>query len=364
MNPSAPDDVLPRIAAGGSWPSWWRRPLSPDLLRALAHLGDENVLRSLAGHPGLPADLALQFAHHPDTRVRASIADNHAVPHFAHLAADPDPQVRTAMAGRPGLPGHVYTALLTDGDEGVRTRAAVHAPLSSGALARILCGDPSAHVLKARPHIPLDVLEEIAATALHGDDYEALCALVTRPDVTDAMRTAVLARIDHLDNGDPWESAHLAGEMEWLADAPFEKRRAAASSPLWLPRSVVADHADLPDTVASRLRGDPNPLVAILACAHPSTPGDRLVEIVFSSPQECMTPLPYVCHPNFPVDRLTRMASGPAKSRELAAHHPGLDPALLVGLTRDQDAMTAHAAARNPSLPVGHMYRLLKEAGV
>ncbi|MFI6144014.1 hypothetical protein [Streptomyces sp. NPDC051109] len=50
------------------------------------------------------------------------------------------------------------------------------------------------------------------------------------------------------------------------------------------------------------------------------------------------------------------------RARRLAARHPALAPAVLVGLLADADPEVAGAAAANPALPVGVMAGLLADA--
>ncbi|MFD5417749.1 hypothetical protein ACFWJT_06940 [Streptomyces sp. NPDC127069] len=296
-----------------------RREEAPaeDLHRALL-TDPEAKVRVAACRHRPPADLHGALLADPATR-------HHVVRHLdldpetaAHLAADPDEQVRERLATHPGLPGELRAALARDADPFVRgtvferadatpqERAAIFEALTAGAL-------------------------RYAEDPRDSSDEDCFC---------DAMLTCLdLAAYPWVDP-DPLP----------YADSPFAGLRCAAA------RSTV-----LPAEARTRLLADENPRVRFLALAGLAEVDLTVAEELDrrqgrmvkhgGRPADCVT---------FPPETLRRFADDPDPwMRVLALRDPDLPAEMLERLAADREESVRCATAGHPRVPVDALVRLL-----
>ncbi|GLW57653.1 hypothetical protein [Kitasatospora phosalacinea] len=308
---------------------WWTA--APEPVRRSLLTDPEGSVRAAAcatyfcrlPHPVPPADLVPALLADPLTRAGAVAHCDPAATDLAGLAADPDPEVRHALAAHPGLPAELRDRLAAD--PGARVRLAVF----------------------ARPDTP-------------AADRAALYASVTGPfeppgeDVDE--ETAIELEIDHIQVGIELWMLHLpwvtADPLPHL-DSPYPVlRRAAAASP------------DLPAAARARLLADPDNEVALAAAGSSPDPIDPTTAERLDREYRPFKPMSWRPADEFPlpVEALRRLAADPApRMRLLALRDPELPAHLLERLATDPEAHVRHAAARHPALAPALLRALLDD---
>ncbi|MEU3447656.1 PE-PGRS family protein [Streptomyces thermolilacinus] len=415
FNPSAPDDVLLRIARLGVGSLCHRRHLPPVVTAALATDPDWRVRDELAAtrRELTPDQWSALFFTPPEPRrleflvVSAARTGADLAPEtYERLAAHPSPAVRAAAAGLPGLPGSFAAALTDDPVPAVRAAACPAAwphlapparrrllddpaPVARRAallahheehplprrvydaedlgeqavrrcrlerdLAEHLAADPDRDVrehLAANPHLPSDLVAALG----HDPDDAVRLAVSVRPELTEEQRASVPYTFDAraMRHTLPWVAA--------LHDDPDAMRRCAASAHPLL-RGSAARARRLPPDVAERLARDEDRVVRLfLAESCDDAPAGLLLEVwrwwdgSFSHPDRPRG------HPNFPRAGLLRYADDPSpRMRRLAPDDPESTPELVERLSRDHAAEVRRRAAEDPRLSPATVVRLLDD---
>lgn len=387
-------------------------PENRDLFERLAADPAPEVRKELAESAHTPADLRARLAHDPAPDVRAALAQwwtDAPEPVRRTLLTDPEGSVRAAACARyfrrlphPVPPADLVPALLAD--PLTRAGAAPHCDPDTTDL-ESLAADPDPDVRRAlatHPGLPAAIRARLAA------DPRALVrlAVLARPDTPAADRaalhdsitgpfeppgedvdeeTAIELEIDHFGVGIELRMLHLpwvtADPLPHLDSPHLAFRRAAAASP------------DLPAEARARLLADPDNEVALAAACSSPDPIDPVTAERLDRehrPVKRMRWRPADAHP-LPVETLRRLADDPAprmrqlalrdpelpaallerlaadpddRVRRIAASHPAHTPATLRALLADPSPAVQRAAAANPALPVEEMRAVLDAAGL
>ncbi|NUT20434.1 MAG: hypothetical protein HOV77_14710 [Hamadaea sp.] len=388
--PDAPDDWLQVLA---SWPDpTVRRALGDHVLERLdiaAVLADDPIcsVAACATRPWeLPEELALRLAARPEACIRVALASSlHApariladliehggsppmspCPHWPDgsaaaeelcrvVAGNPttpvdavapymitlNPQIASALAGRPDLAEEAYGRLLALQNDEVTGRVATNWAAPPGLLRRLYDTDAGrwrGHVL-ANPSIPLDLLVRHScsggtpSTDNH-PDLDGLLSLAVDAD----PRVRLVAAASH----------RLPSEVRaMLIDDPdFAVARRAVMHVSVPPERIRATAARQGPPIFPALAAHPScpPDVLLAIATHPQAPAEAVTDVAW---QEASPPTAlaaclrnpanavYVaCNPMAPADMLTELAS-----------HP--DPDVVVEV------------ARNPALPPQAFQRIL-----
>ncbi|WP_208545449.1 hypothetical protein [Streptomyces sp. Tu 2975] len=330
-NGRTPPAVLARLAADddpvvrAELAQWWVE--SPeDVRRALLTDGDPLVRAAACStyfrripHPVPPADLRPALLADPATR--AGVVRHVTLePALAkELAADPDDEVRTALAAHPGLPSEVRDALAGDASPLVRAEIFVRADTPDD--------------LRAALHEELVTGDARAGVSFAVSEHDLMCGIA-------------LAGLRHR-------------VLDWVVDAPsahvaspyFCFRYSAALSP-----ALPADAVDtLLDDEESRIR---HAMAARTRDLSPDT-AERLERRHRRDPKTRGRPAD---HTTFPTATLRRFAADPdPRIRSLAPRDPDLPPTLASRLAADDDVLVRQEAASHPNLPIAALRALLAD---
>lgn len=298
-------------------PAWVESALPPrpchartDMLlhRALSRAVVDGVLTApagkddkamIAGNPSLPAEVVVLLAADPDPEVRGAVArraDLRTAERRA-LVTDPDPDVRGAVARRADLGPGERSTLARDPERAVRLAVSVHPALSE---------------------------EERAAI-----DYDV-----------------------------PLDCRFGAYPAPATPRDPETVRRAALSGHPMLRREAAEDHALPPDLVARLAEDDDLGVRVLLAQNHPDAPPALLLRgfLEYTGPERAHL----ITRPNFPTAGLATLAGHEdPQVRALAARDPQAAAATVERLTRDPDPNVRAALARHPNLPRPRLAELL-----
>lgn len=275
-DPAWVERELPDRPCHGRWDILLHRALSRAVVDSvLTAPAAEGERAAIAGNPSLPADVVVL------------------------LAADPDPEVREAIAHRADLGPAERRALATDPDPKVRFAVSVHPELSE---------------------------EERAAI-----DYEL-----------------------------PADDCFPPYPVPDVPRAPEDVRRDAASAHPWLRRRAARDPF-LPPGPVARLAADEDLGVRVLlAQNHPDAPAALLLRSFLEYRGRGRAHL--ATRPNFPVTGLAALAGhDDPEVRALAALDPATPPDTAERLTRDPDPAVRAALARHPNLPGRRLTELLDD---
>ncbi|MGW6742147.1 hypothetical protein ACWGDX_15720 [Streptomyces sp. NPDC055025] len=378
-------------------------PLPDSTYERLLADPEPAVRTALIGSP-LPAPLRARLASDPDPAARIAaclVWERLKEPVRAALLRDPDPDIRQEAALNECVRDAALTARLLTGltdpaastgstdpdddetnDDGDRDRAARRGLLDRGTAQLIaLHRDVTVRRWAAEnPSLPADLVARLATDP----DPGVRLYVSARPELTETERAAIDYTVD--------ASARLP-VLEWVlrahenADVDILRRCAASAHP-WLRRSAATSSL-LPLDTVEQLAHDEDFAVRLLLCEfHPEPPPELLLRVY--AEWDGLTRADLLDHPRFPRKGLAaRFAEDPDPAlRYLALRDPDAPSALVDRLTRDPDREVARAAAghprlpperirdlladvllvayaaANPALPVGHMHRLLDEAGI
>ncbi|MFS4095439.1 hypothetical protein [Streptomyces sp. AF1A] len=248
-NPSAPPDVLVRLAAADIDRTGLarRRDLPAPAAVTLAGDEDANLRSELAAHPDLPAEVQIALARDVDARVRGRLAEGAEYfttvgvhgRHFPEplsrevyelLARDPEPKVRRALAFNRRLPDDIRAGMLDDDD--ARTAAIAAAEWNPAPTARI---------------------SELLSRAKGAFGRELLLLRLDGPLPAEAAR-GMLADIDS--SSDPANSAGLLRQIAATADLDADLTDRFLTDPQ-LRAGVAANPTLDPEHVAA-LAHDPD----------------------------------------------------------------------------------------------------------
>ncbi|MGW1013209.1 hypothetical protein ACWD4X_24615 [Streptomyces termitum] len=398
-NPSAPEDVLVRLAAhqaGRDGMSRRRGRLSDAVVEALLAHGDGRTAVGLHGDRISPK-MRRRIAEHPDPAIRDAYADFirdmvrravavgirdleevHGLPREALVGA-PDPDLRLAVAQSwHDRPLAVQVALLADTDARVRAAATRHRDPGVPPEWRDRClADPAARANTAR-HAPLtrEWFERLARSGEEevrqavADNPHLSAEMVARLlDSTDPCVRISVARSRHVDAGTRdrlyalVEAERAAGsvmaevaltwhgaEPDWLCDVPLDERLAYLDCPHTVFRRVLASCPDLPAEAWRRLDDDPDLTVRRTAARRPDAPPEVLERLVRAHGDvRHVRPL-LVEHPNFPRAALRTFTDAPdPRVRFLALEDPELPLRCLRRLATAAEPFLRGGVARHPA---------------
>ena len=285
--------------------------------QSTVHETQQNALRN----PSTPPSAVVGFAGHPSVLLRCELAARPDLPPdvYAQLAHDPVPMVRAQIAGNPAIDAALIRSLADDRGHDVQRR------------------------LAHQPALPLDLLTHLAGTTRLG--------------------SRLLPRI--------------------VAASPSEIEELAAS-PSPTVRMLLAQRRDLPTGVRDALARDSDAKVLKSIAPHPGLSeaqlramvqqhGIRVLAKVATNPDATPALLEDLSRHQPPAQKAFReiarhhRATAAAllaclsdrQARPIAAVHPALRPAVIVGLLADNDWQVVEGAAANPSLPLSAMADLL-----
>ncbi|MET8716030.1 HEAT repeat domain-containing protein [Streptomyces sp. NPDC004735] len=348
--------------------------------------GPEPRLRYLAaGLRGLPDAALLSLAEDDDPRVRAAAIGSWSWSRLrpevrAAAAADPDPRVHEAVRHATHVDAPLPTTVqgfLAETEGRRRGAAASTAPVDAALAALLVTHEDSSirHAAARNPHTPVDLALRLVA------DREPFVRLAVslRPDVTEEQRARIAYTVPPGRHPVP----------DWVKDRfgdPDALRETAASSHVLLRRGVTCA-PELPADVIERLAADEDYFVRLMLCENDHAPHELLVEMFAGWDGLSWGMLAH--RSNFARPGLARFADDPnARLRYAALFDPQGGQDLVERLSHDEDALVgrraasdprlprprlvellgeqgvARAAARNPSLPVALMHRLLDAVGV
>ncbi|WP_327733832.1 DUF2336 domain-containing protein [Streptomyces nojiriensis] len=137
--------------------------LPPAVVDLLAADPDVEVVKEVALWTDSP--VTARLALHPDPQVRLAVSANPSTPLEAVLALAEDPELplQWALSERTDLPQPLYARLVAEAHPGLRASYA-HNPGIGQELIRVLAADPEIQVRRAvaeHPHVPLDLLAEL-----------------------------------------------------------------------------------------------------------------------------------------------------------------------------------------------------------
>ncbi|MCO8271549.1 hypothetical protein M1L60_13195 [Actinoplanes sp. TRM 88003] len=301
-------------------------------------------------------------ARHPDPRVRRAAVPNLRRDDLPAMLDDPDPEVASAAAAtiaeherimqpadlpehhchafwhvleRPLSPALAEQVATSDDVDAVRTIA--RNPTLSPALVESLSHHPAAEV-------------RVVIAGRAGLTADQVAALEADPD--DAVRQAV-ANHAYVSQA---EQAILDGQ----ADLEPELASLWARSANPRLRRRAAQRADLRPEVVERLAADPDAEVrATLALNSSGASGELLLGCFLEGWHRTQL----LARPQFPRAGLARFADHPdPRVRDLVAHDPAADPAVIDLLTTDPDVFVRRTMARCPRLPGDRLVTLLDDA--
>ncbi|MFD4372870.1 hypothetical protein [Streptomyces sp. NPDC058486] len=283
--------------------------------------------------------------------LREAVLRNPATPAeaAARFAWDGSWDLRLAMAERVDLPGEACARLAGDPDSRIRAALAEN-PALDAALARRLAGDPAAKVRRAlahNPRVPLDVLVSLARTD------RIAGALLPRVATASAAETEAL-----VSSADPAARALVAQRR----DLPPEARDRLARDADAKVVAAVAPHPGLSEDMLRAMLGRHGVQVLAGVAANPDATPAVLEEVVRHEPG-ARKALYEVARHHAATPAALLVCLEDSRARPLAAAHPALPPAVIVGLVVDEGEAgdVREAAAAHPSLPVAVMADLLRE---
>ncbi|MFC8718649.1 hypothetical protein [Kitasatospora sp. NPDC057198] len=443
MNPALPASMVRRLFA-------WRRgmgkvaerpDLTEDMIVEIIAIDDHWLLHSLALNDRLPDRFRIRLASHrdgavraalvihaatapremleqliedPDRRVREYLARGHHTPSDlrARLAADPDPEIRAALAKHwPQAPEAVRRILLTDPEAKVRaaacstyyahlphpippsdllpalladpvTRAGavIHAVLDADTL-RWLAADPDSEVraeLARHPDLPPSAREALAVDPA----LNVRVKVFARPDTPEDMRAQIHASVHELSRStaDPGEDADDETVLQWIRnefaptelrilrlgwvtadplphiDSPYVGFRASAAASKALPPNAVARLLDDDEEMVRLTMAHTAPHMVDLATAESIERRYRRrnKSTFWWDQEEVLT---------FPPATLRRFATDPEpRLRSFAPRDPNLPSELAEKLAADPEARVRRAVAPHPNLPLQSLLRLLADS--
>lgn len=377
--------------------------LPPDVLATLGSDADADVRKFLAQCAEVPSGVRFRLADDPDPRVRQELATSWVTaPEDVRrrLLTDPEPTVRKAACStyslrlaHPAPPADLHEALLAD--PATRTGVVAYLDPLTPEMAAALAADPDMEVreaVAAHPQLPPELRDALARR--RGGQEPVLCAeILVREDTPDALRAEIHA---YLTAG----AARLESEedvfcqvalldlqfrtVEWVRADPLPH----VDSPYPCFRHSAAAGGPLPAEAVARLLDDEDQYVRLVTVRHHGADLDpSAVERVERAHKDTRKPADRPSDRyTYPPAYLRRFATDPdPRIRELAprdqdlpaalaeelatdpearvlravADHPRVPVPALLALLSDDDPQTAEAAGRNRSLPVSEMERII-----
>ncbi|MEU7579920.1 hypothetical protein AB0B50_20225 [Streptomyces sp. NPDC041068] len=289
-------DLLPGASCDGSHES-------------TVHAMQEAALRN----PATPVEAVVGFVDHPSTLLRWTLAARHDLPQRVceRLATDPVPGVRADLAENPAIDEALIRTLARDRDADVRRRLAHH------------------------PHVPLDVLTDLARTAKIGNTLLPRIAASSPAEVEELAASS-----------DPAARMLVAQRR----DLPPGIRDQLADDPDAKVVKALAPHPGLGEAQLRAMTGRHGTRVVAEVATNPDAPSALLDDLVRHQPAVRRVLLEVARHPAASASALLACLAN-ERARPVAAGHPALPPTAVVELLSDADPQVVEAAAANPSLP-------------
>jgi len=253
------------------------------------------------------------------------------------IAREPDPGIRAAVAGNPGLPLETVRVLAEDAVPAVRRGATAH-PWAPPSLLRRLAQDAEECVREqVAVHLatPPDVLLELTHQAVARNEPYAYVAAIAEHPRTPAQALTLLALV-------PFRDGWLVARRRDLP--PQAAARIVESGPDRC-RADLARNPWLDVATLARLSMDSAPIVRIAVLKNPSTARET-VEALLSDPD----PAVRAANPLSTSGELIRLIDVRARAVvEQIAGNLSTPPALLDRIARMWDSDAHAALAANPS---------------
>ncbi|WAL68684.1 hypothetical protein ORV05_13190 [Amycolatopsis cynarae] len=329
-----PRAALALLAKGAGNPAW-ARELATDAVV-------EHRL-TLAGCPGLAADVVDVLAADPDPRVVAELAlwTTSAVI-AARLAEHPHAEVRSAAALNEATPPAVLAALLTG--EGLL------------AATRCLVCDREEIPFVHDPHCPRTDCTLRPGAACHGSHESTVTEMHHRALRNPASpAAAVIAFADH-------PSMLLRQQLAARLDLPPAIHRRLAEDPIPGVRSELAENPAIDDTLIRVLAHDQGHDVQRRLAHNPNVPLDVLNDLARTT-KIGPTLLPRIAAAS-PVEVQELAASPNPVIRMLLAQRRDLPAKVRETLAADPDAKVAKSIAPHPGLHEAHLRTMIERHGV
>ncbi|MFJ3877418.1 hypothetical protein ACIPW5_08180 [Streptomyces sp. NPDC090077] len=332
--------------------------LAPEQAAVLAADGDRTVRQTLAQRRQTPEEDVLRtLLTDPDAEVRATACRRHRPPDDLHRVLFADPAVRSRIVPFLHLAPDTAAELAADPDEDVREALAAHPELPA-ALRDTLAGDASPYVraeVFRRADTPPDQRARIHAW---------LTAGARRFDEGLPPPGPVGGEgwdLDETDLGCKLAMAGVStGAYPWVQADPLPH----TSSPYPGLRLAAACSERLPLDARRAMLADEDAAVRLVALARLPEVDPAVAEDLDRRHHRQTKfrdrPADYAA---FPPETLRRFAGDPdAWIRVLALRDPELPSVLLERLAADEAESVRRACARHPRLPVEALVRLLGDA--
>ncbi|MEU9862556.1 hypothetical protein AB0D99_16960 [Streptomyces sp. NPDC047971] len=280
-----------------------------------------DIRQAALGNPAAPAETVGALADHPSSLLRQD------------------------LAARPDLPSEVYARLAVDAIPGVRANVAAN-PAIDDVLIRVLAADGSHDVRRAlahHPHLPLDVLADLASTTRIGATLLPRIAAAS-PDEVEALAAS--------------RNPALRMLLAQRRDLPPGTRDTLAADPDAKVARSIAAHPGLSEAQLRSLVERYGGGVVARVATNPDTPPALLEELTRHEPPAGKTLREVARHRRATSGALLACLTD-SRARRIAAGHPALPPQVVVELLTDADGEVAEAAAANPSLPCAAMAGLV-----
>jgi hypothetical protein len=389
-----------------------------DVLWQLLRSDDRQVLRTLAGRPEMPNDLARSLAGHRASWVRSELALNFGVAMgvWRELAADTDPHVRAALAGGrtgitdarneipldepdPPLPDEVGQALVGDPDPWVR-QVMARRKWHTDEVYAVLAIDPVPEVrrstVKRWRKPPPDVVRNwftdpetrVEAGWYHVPPADLVPAMLADANVVIRMQAINNAALD-LDTATGFARSSDSDVRQLVAanrQAPLAAVLPLADDPELSVRRMLMLRPDLPEDVRERIRRSigpahdrnaapwllpevaslatrlahltsPSPLIR-RAVAHSTDLPPAAAERLLHDPDPLVRLIMAERYPDTPAEVLLDIARLGVQEAIRLGQHRNFPAATLAEYATSADPSLRGVAAANPHLPVDLVIRL------
>ena len=243
-----------------------------EMLLGWAASDEEEIQLALAQRDDLPPSVYRVLLQSPHAAVRRVVRDARRLDEIdlLHLARHGEPDERVWVAGRDLLARPLQNLLAQDVAQEVRVALAANVSLDEE-IARFFVGqaeEPVCAALAVNPVVPLDLVQELAATRLPA----VLAALAYREILEGELVHFLLAH-------SPEFRGHWAQQQRPIGDIELEKAKTLFTDPLPSVRALAISGcpawrlADLYE-----IARDPAPAVRLAAVRHPRASDELLAE--------------------------------------------------------------------------------------
>ncbi|GAA4464453.1 hypothetical protein [Phytohabitans houttuyneae] len=342
-----PSEVLTHLTYRPEW--------TDEQFDALVDHPDTNVRAALAESTVLTTEQRLRFLDDPEFRVLYMLLEGavEPLPEWAYRRLiERDARLRDAIAHSYRLPPELRERLSLAPREADEPAADVEQSPLDRAQAEALAGSDNEwdrfHAA-ADPRLPADL---VAALATDPSPRVRL-QVSMRPELTEEQRAAIDYRVE------PQDRIHPA---RWAAETrdPEQQRRCVYSAHIGLRRSVAYNPA-LPADLIAVLAEDGDYAVRLLLCENHETVSSQTVLRAYLEGQH-LTRSQLLHHPAFERIGLARLADDPdPQARCLVVMDPEAPPHLVERLSHDPHPFVRRAVAGDPRLSPDRVLALLEE---